>query len=92
MLSCGSPGLEKIYLVKFSVARGVRQRGLAVGNGLLCGCWREADGRPFAPAVPQVGENVRRDDLLNKSPERRLNLSRSWHKGHSHTYNTSFFI
>ena len=24
----------------------------------------------------------------NKSPERRLNLSRSWHKGHSHAYNT----
>ena len=29
---------------------------------------------------------------INKSPERRLNLSRSWHKGHSHAYNTSFFI
>lgn len=28
----------------------------------------------------------------NKSPEQRLNLSRSWHKGHSHAYNTSFFI
>ena len=28
----------------------------------------------------------------NKSPEQRLNLSRSWHRGHSHTYNTSFFI
>jgi hypothetical protein len=28
----------------------------------------------------------------NKSPEQRLNLSRSWHKGHSRAYNTSFFI
>ena len=27
-----------------------------------------------------------------KSAERRLNLSRSWHKGHSRTYNTPFFI
>jgi hypothetical protein len=37
----------------------------------------------------------RRDDrifVVNKSTERRLNLSRSWHKGHSRTYNTPFFI
>jgi hypothetical protein len=28
----------------------------------------------------------------DKSLEQRLNLSRSWHKGHSHTYNTLFPI
>jgi hypothetical protein len=28
----------------------------------------------------------------NKSSERGLNLSGSWHKGHSHAYNTLFFI
>ena len=28
----------------------------------------------------------------NKSPEQRLNLSRSWHKDHSRTYNTSFLF
>ena len=26
----------------------------------------------------------------NKSGEQRLNLNRSWHKDHSHAYNTSF--
>ena len=30
--------------------------------------------------------------ISNKSSERRLNLSRSWHKGHSHTYNTPFYL
>jgi hypothetical protein len=29
---------------------------------------------------------------MYKSPEQRLNLSGSWHKGHSHAYNTSFSI
>ena len=28
----------------------------------------------------------------NKSAEPRLNLNRSWHKGHSHAYNTQFYI
>ena len=28
----------------------------------------------------------------NKSSEHRLNLSRSWHKGHSHAYNTLFHL
>jgi hypothetical protein len=27
-----------------------------------------------------------------KSPEQRLNLNRSWHKGHSHAYNTPFLF
>ena len=29
---------------------------------------------------------------LNKSLEQELNLSRSWHKGHSHAYNTPFLF
>ena len=31
-------------------------------------------------------------DEKNKSLEQRLSLSRSWHKGHSHAYNTPFSI
>jgi hypothetical protein len=31
-------------------------------------------------------------EVGNKSPERRLNLNGSWHKGHSHAYNTPFYI
>ena len=46
-------------------------------------CW----GAPHSPS-PARGRRV----VRNKSPEQRLNLSRSWHKGHSHAYNTSFFI
>ena len=30
--------------------------------------------------------------LKNKSSEQELNLSGSWHKGHSHAYNTPFLF
>ena len=36
---------------------------------------------------------VKGNELIgNKSEEQRLNLNRSWHKGHSHAYNTLFYI
>ncbi len=43
---------------------------------------------PLVPTERKSCENL----FENKSPELRLNLSRSWHKGHSHTYNTSFLF
>ncbi len=41
------------------------------------------------PLTIRLGKKKKKRD---KSPEQRLNLSRSWHKGHSHTYNTLFPI
>jgi hypothetical protein len=37
-----------------------------------------------------VGGKFSLEKIRNKSAERGRNLSRSWHKGHSHTYNTLF--
>ena len=35
---------------------------------------------------------IEKGDRKNKSEEQRLNLNRSWHRGHSHAYNTSFYV
>ncbi len=47
---------------------------------------RRVDGTSMLGFKEKRGMNV--TNLQNV----RLNLSRSWHKGHSHAYNTSFFI
>lgn len=49
---------------------------------------------PFGiwPSVHDPRSTESEGVIWYKSTERRLNLSRSWHKGHSQTYNTPFFI
>lgn len=51
---------------------------------------------PISPEAPQVLLPTKGGEgggvSLNKSLEQELNLSRSWHKGHSHAYNTPFLF
>ena len=42
-----------------------------------------------AMTSPDTGGLIKKK-RRNKSGEQRLNLNRSWHKDHSHAYNTSF--
>ena len=46
--------------------------------------------QPLAPSRLQKKKRERQPG--NKSEEQRLNLNRSWHRGHSHAYNTSFYV
>jgi len=53
---------------------------------------RERDSSEESREKRRKKEKKERMKVGNKSPERRLNLNGSWHKGHSHAYNTPFYI
>jgi hypothetical protein len=57
------------------------------------------NGPSWSALAVKLGQTRSRRERLDADPytqptdqNRRLNLNRSWHKGHSHAYNTSFYI